>query len=298
MLSKKPCTLLPRLGAADASSPSDNRSFLVVLMQFEPLPFIAPGPRDVVEILIVAYVIYRGLLFLAGARALQILLGLLLLVLVYFAAVVFKLNLITELLSKGFPFAAFVAVVVFQPEIRQALARMGRSRVVMFLSPRDDRSVADEIGEAVSRLSRNGTGAIIAVEGEGPLNDYIEAGTEMEAQVSADLLTTIFTPYSPLHDGAVIIRGSQILAAGAVLPLTQFPVTDKTLGTRHRAALGLSEETDAVVIVVSEETSKISIAVRGLLRRGVTSAQVREALSGRGQPALALSDTSSEASPA
>lgn len=267
-------------------------------MQFGPLPFIAPGLRDIIEILIVAYVIYRGLMFLAGARALQILLGLLLLVLVYFAAVVFKLDMIVRLLSNGFPFAAFVAVVIFQPEIRQALARMGRMRAVRFLSPRDDHSVADEISEAVSRLSRNGTGAIIAVESEAPLNDYIEAGTAMEAQVSADLLTTIFTPYSPLHDGAVIVRGNRILAAGAVLPLTQFPVTDRSLGTRHRAALGLSEETDAVVIVVSEETSKISIAVRGLLRRGVSSAQVREALAGIGQPALALSDASSEPSPA
>jgi diadenylate cyclase len=147
-------------------------------------------------------------------------------------------------------------------------------------------------------LARNGTGAIIAVEGEVPLNDYIESGTEMEAVASADLLATIFTPYSPLHDGAVIVRGNQILAAGSVLPLTQFPVTDKSLGTRHRAALGLSEETDAIVIVVSEETSKISIASRGLLRRGVTDDQVREALSGRAKPALALSDASSEASPA
>ena len=167
-----------------------------------------------------------------------------------------------------------------------------------FLTHTNDRAVADEIAEAVSRLARNGTGAIIAVEGEVPLNDYIESGTEMEAVASADLLATIFTPYSPLHDGAVIVRGNQILAAGSVLPLTQFPVTDKSLGTRHRAALGLSEETDAVVIVVSEETSKISIASRGLLRRGVTSDEVREALSGRSKPALALSDASSEASPA
>ena len=267
-------------------------------MQFEPLPFIAPGFRDVVEILIVAFMIYRLLLFLAGRKALQILLGLLFLVLVYFVAVIFTLDMITTLFRYGFPFAAFAAVVVFQPELRQALARMGRSRAIRFLTQTNDRAVVDEIAEAVSRLARKGAGAIIAVEGEVPLNDYIESGTEMEAVTSADLLATIFTPYSPLHDGAVIVRGNQILAAGSVLPLTQFPVTDKSLGTRHRAALGLSEETDAVVIVVSEETSKISIASHGLLRRGVTSDQVREALSGRLKPALALSDASSEASPA
>jgi diadenylate cyclase len=267
-------------------------------MQFEPLPFITPGFRDVVEILIVAFLIYRLLMFLAGTKALQILLGLLFLVLVYFAAVIFRLDLITELLGIVFTYGAFAAVVVFQPELRQALARMGRSRAIRLLTQTNDRAVADEIAEAVSRLARNGTGAIIAVEGEVPLNDYIESGTVMEAGASADLLATIFTPYSPLHDGAVIVRGDRILAAGSVLPLTQFPVTDKSLGTRHRAALGLSEETDAVVIVVSEETSKISIASRGLLRRGVTSDEVREALSGRAKLALALGETSSEASPA
>jgi len=267
-------------------------------MQFEPLPFITPGFRDVVEILIVAFLIYRLLLFLAGTKALQILLGLLFLVLVYFAAVIFRLDLITELLGFVFTYGAFAAVVVFQPELRQALAGMGRSRALRLFTQTNDRAVADEIAEAVSRLARNGTGAIIAVEGEVPLNDYIESGTEMKASVSADLLATIFTPYSPLHDGAVMVRGDQILAAGSVLPLTQFPVTDKSLGTRHRAALGLSEETDAIVVVVSEETSKISIASRGLLRRGVTSDQVREALTGRAKLALALTEPSGEASPA
>jgi len=265
---------------------------------FEPFPFVAPGLRDVIEILIVAFVIYRLLLFLAGTKALQILLGLLFLVLVYFAAVLFKFHMITTLLGLVFTYGAFAAVVVLQPELRQALARLGRSRAIRFLAKSDSQAVADQVAEAVSRLSRNGTGAIVAVEGEVPLNDYVESGTEMRAQASADLLATIFTPYSPLHDGAVIIRGDQIIAAGAVLPLTQFPVTDKSLGTRHRAALGLSEETDAVVIVVSEETSKISIALRGMLRRGVTSDQVREALAGRGRSHLALADRPGEASPA
>ena len=157
-------------------------------------------------------------------------------------------------------------------------------------------AVADEIAEAAGRLSRNGTGAIIAVEGEVSLNDYLESGTEMRAAVSADLLTTIFTPYSPLHDGAVIVRGDQIVAAGAVLPLTQFPVTDRSLGTRHRAALGLSEESDAVVIVVSEETSKLSLAIRGMLKRGVTPDQVRETLAGRARTGLALTASGSDAS--
>jgi diadenylate cyclase len=268
------------------------------MMPLDRFPFLVPDLRDVIEILLVAFVIYRLLLFLAGTRALQILLGLLSLVLLYFVAVIFKLNMITTLLGLIFTYGAFAAVVVFQPELRQALARMGTSRAIRFLTNTDQHVVADEIADAVSRLARNGTGAIIAVEGEVSLNDYLETGTEMQANVSADLLATVFTPYSPLHDGAVIVRGNQIVAAGCVLPLTQFPVTDKSLGTRHRAALGLSEETDAVVIVVSEETSKISIAIRGLLRRGVTSDQVGDALAGSNRQTLALSDTSSKASPA
>ncbi len=117
----------------------------------------------------------------------------------------------------------------------------------------------------------------------------------MRARVSADLLATIFTPYSPLHDGAVIVRGDQIIAAGCVLPLTQFPVEDKSLGTRHRAALGLSEETDAIVVVVSEETSKVSIAMRGLLHRGITPQQVREVLAGRTWSAIASADSATVA---
>jgi diadenylate cyclase len=150
--------------------------------------------------------------------------------------------------------------------------------------------VSDEIAAAAANLSRTGAGAIIAVEGDVSLNDYVESGKEMNAGVSSELLTTIFTPYSPLHDGAVLIRGDRIIAAGCVLPLTQFPVEDKTLGTRHRAALGLSEETDAIIIVVSEETSKISIAMRGLLHRGVSTKQVREVLVGRSWPSAVSAD--------
>lgn len=269
-------------------------------MPFEQIRFLVPGwPGvlwDVVEILLVAYVLYRLLLFLAGTRALQILVGTLVLVIIYVGAGFLRFNMIETLLGIIFTYGAFAAIVVFQPELRHALARLGRARALSVFANSTKKVVADEIAEAAARLSRNGTGAIIAVEGEVSLNDYLESGTEMQAAVSTDLLTTIFTPYSPLHDGAVIIRGDQIVSAGAVLPLTQFPVTDKSLGTRHRAALGLSEETDAVVVVVSEETSKISLAVRGVLRRGVTADQVREALAGRDRAGLALAASGGEPS--
>lgn len=260
------------------------------------LRYLIPDLWDVVEILLVAYVIYRLLLFLAGTRALQILLGLLVLGVIYVGAGFLKFTMIETLLGVVFTYAAFAAIVVFQPELRHALARLGRSRALQVFANSSKVAVADEVAEAVARLARNGTGAIIAVEREVSLNDYVETGTPLQAAVSADLLATIFTPYSPLHDGAVIIRGDQMIAAGTVLPLTQFPVTDKSLGTRHRAALGLSEETDALVIVVSEESSTISLAARGVLRRGVTADQVREVLAGRDRLGLALAGSGGDAS--
>ena len=256
-------------------------------MSLEHLRFLIPGWRDALEIIIVAFVIYQILLFLAGTRALQILVGLFVLGLAYFAALVFKFSMIATLLGVVFTYGAFAAVVVFQPELRHALARLGRSRMLRLFTPNSASAVAEEIADAVERLSRTGTGAIIAVEQDVSLDDYLESGTAMRATVSADLLTTVFTPYSPLHDGAVLIRGDQMIGAACVLPLTQFPVTDRSLGTRHRAALGLSEETDARVIVVSEETAQISVAFRGLLTRGLTREQVRDLLSGQAEPALA-----------
>ncbi len=250
-------------------------------MAIEHFRFLIPGWRDVIEILIVAFVIYQVLLLLAGTRALQILVGLFVLGLVYFGALVLKFNMIATLLGVVFTYGVFAAVVVFQPELRHGLARLGRSRMLRLLTPNNASAVAEEVAEAVERLSRTGTGGIIVVEQDAPLDDYLESGTSMRATVSADLLTTIFTPYSPLHDGAVLIRGDQIIGAACVLPLTQFPVTDRSLGTRHRAALGLSEETDALVVVVSEETAQISVAFRGLLSRRLTPQQVRDALSGQ-----------------
>lgn len=267
-------------------------------MPLEQFGFLIPGPRDVLEILVVAFIVYRALLFLAGTRAFQILIGLVVLGLVYFSALILKFNMIATLLGGVFTYGAFALIVVFHPELRHALARLGRTRAFNLFAYTTANAASDQIAEAVERLSRAGTGAIIAVEGDVSLDDYVETGTPMRATVSSDLLTTIFTPYSPLHDGAVIVRGDEIIGAGTVLPLTQFPVTDKSLGTRHRAALGLSEESDAVVAVVSEETSRISIAIGGLLHQGVTPDQVREVLSHRGRWSLALKATAGEPSAA
>ena len=254
----------------------------------EILRLLHPGWRDAVEIALVAYVLYRALLLIHGTRALQMLVGIGLLVVVYGVAWAAKLTMITYLLGLVFTYGVFAVLVIFQPELRQALAHLGQSPVSRLLRRMGDAEVAEEIAEAVERLSRSGTGAIVAIEHEVPLADYLTSGSEMQAKVSADLLQTIFTPYSPLHDGAVVVRGDTIVGAGCILPLTQRVMADRSLGTRHRAALGLSEETDALVIIVSEESARISVASDGHLVRDVSPARLRELLGGRAaRPATA-----------
>ena len=243
------------------------------------LAYLQVGWQDVVEVLLVSYLFYRVLLLWTGTRALQILLGLVLLMGVYAAASYLELELIRTLLNQAFTYGAFALIVVFQPELRSALARLGRSRLWRMFPKMEESEVAEEIARAAERLQRAKIGGIVAIEREVGLGEYAENnGTRIQADVSAELLTTIFTPYSPLHDGAVIVRGDQIVAAGCILPLTQFPVEDKSLGTRHRAALGLSEETDAYVVVISEETSQISLAHRGQLTRDLSPSELRARL--------------------
>ncbi len=237
--------------------------------------------RDLVEILVVAAVFYRVLLLIRGTRAVQMLFGLMVVAVVYVAAWFLKLTMITYLLGLVFTYGIFALLIIFQPELRAALAHLGHSRVTRLFRRVEDGATEDEIADAVERLSRSGIGAIIAVEREVPLGDYIESGTALQAKVSADLLATIFTPYSPLHDGAVIIRGDTIIGAGCILPLSQRASLDRSHGTRHRAALGLSEESDATVVVISEERAAISVAQDGQLQQHLTPLQVRDLLAGR-----------------
>jgi diadenylate cyclase len=240
--------------------------------------FLAPDWKDLFQILIVAVLVYRALLILAGTRAIQMLLGLFVVILAYAAARVLDLTLVEYLLERVFEFGVFALLIVFQPELRNALAHLGQTRLLRFFSRLEQTQVAGEITEAVEELSRSKTGAIIAIEREVGLGEYVESGTVLQARVNDALLLNIFTPYSLLHDGAAVIRGDDIVAAGVILPLTQQPVSDRSLGTRHRAALGLSEETDAFVIVVSEETGAITVAHGGRLFRSLTGDQLREML--------------------
>jgi len=248
----------------------------------------APGWTDVVEIVVVWAIFYRVLVLLAGTRAIQMLLGLVLLVGVYFAARLLDFELLQALLENFFQFGVIAAIIVFHPELRSALAHLGQNRLLRMFNRMEENLVAEEIGLAAEELSRSKVGAIMVIEQEVGLEEFIEkTGTRLQARVSSPILTTIFTPYSPLHDGAVVIRGDSIVAAGVVLPLTQSPVSDRTMGTRHRAALGLSEESDALIVVVSEETSQISLAHRGRLRRDLDVDRLTEIISGgvRDEPA-------------
>ena len=248
---------------------------------WEQLQFFQPGWLDILEIGIVTLLAYRLLLIIRRTRAWQVLVGVVMLAAIYFAAGILNLMLIQSILRSFFQFGAIAALVVFAPELRMALSRLGQNRFLRLVTPLRENQTTDEIVEGVDRLSRSKIGAIIAVEQEVGLDEYAQTGSAIRAGVSAEMLATIFTPYSPLHDGAVVIVGDEIVAAGVILPLTQYALADRTLGTRHRAAIGLSEETDALVIVVSEETSRVSLAHQGRLIRDVEGARLREILEGQ-----------------
>lgn len=248
---------------------------------FEQFRLLHPGWRDVLQIAIVSFVIYRVLVLVHRTRALQVLVGLLLLAVSYGVAYVLQLGVIVYLLTLVSSYGVIALLVVFAPEIRAVLAQLGRSRFSRVFGRMKEAEVGDRVSEAIERLSRKGVGAIIAIEREVSLDEYVHSGSEMQAKVSPDLLTTIFTPNSPLHDGAVIIRGDTIVGAACILPLSQASMIDRSLGTRHRAALGLTEETDALVFVVSEQTAAIAVASGGRLWRDFAPAQVRDLVAGR-----------------
>jgi diadenylate cyclase len=250
----------------------------VLTSLWEQFQFLRPRGADLVEILIVAFLVYRILLLLQRTRAMQMILGVGLLVGAYFFALVLQFQLIRALLETLFQYGAIALLVVFQPELRAALARLGQTRFFRSLVKIETATLVNELVQAAETLSKSRTGAIIALERDVALDEYARTGSPVQARVSSQLLTTIFTPYSPLHDGAVIVSGDTIRAAGAILPLTQTPLADKSLGTRHRAAIGLSEETDAFVIVVSEETARISVARGGRIELGVDTDRLRHLL--------------------
>jgi diadenylate cyclase len=232
---------------------------------------------DLIDILVVSYIIYRILLLIQGTRALQMVAGLTILVFLYFFSEILQLLTLNWLLHTFLSSILILIIIIFQDDIRRALAQIGTAP---FAKIQAQYSFGiEEVVKAVSAMAEKKIGALIVFEREISLKDYLEGSTLMEAKISEELLISIFNPKSPLHDGAVIISEGRIKAAGVVLPLSTNPDIAKDLGTRHRAAIGITEVTDAVAVVVSEERGQISIAVGGKITRDVTPATLRKMLS-------------------
>jgi diadenylate cyclase len=236
----------------------------------------------VIDIGITALLIYWLFSLIRGTRAVRLVIGVSVLIVVYAMAVAFNLVLLTRILQGGAVVGLFALVVVFQPELRRALERIGRvGSFAWLLSPAESRAsnhVAVEVARAASVMSADGVGALIVIERETGLEEVAETGVMVHGDLSADLLLTIFAPRTALHDGAVIIRDDAILAAGALLPLAETTIHTERFGTRHRAALGIAEQTDAIVVVVSEENGQISLVERSRIVRNLNEAQLATAI--------------------
>jgi diadenylate cyclase len=233
---------------------------------------------SVIDILLVALIIYQFLILIRGTRAVPVLVGVGGLALAFYVAHVAELRTVNFLVGTLLPYGIFALIVVFQNEIRHALARIGRRLTFSRVSP-GIAEAYDDIVLAANLFSQSQTGALIVIEREIGLRTYIESGVPLDANLSYDLLATIFRPSAPLHDGAVIIQKERIAAAACFLPLSMNPVLSTQLGTRHRAGIGITEETDAIAVIVSEETGTISIAVAGNIERDVSVEYLRERLS-------------------
>ena len=230
------------------------------------------------DIVVVAVIIYQLLVFIKGTRAVQMALGLALIVVFFYFSRWIALETVSWMLTNILPYFVFVIIVIFQHEIRRALVRFGQAPLFGGFSTINRNEFYDEIVLAVRTLTTNQTGALIVIERDIGLKTYIESGIALDATLSYDLLVSIFNPSVPLHDGAVIIQNRRIAAGACFLPLTVKPRLSKELGTRHRAAIGVTEETDAVAIVVSEETGAISFAHDGEMERYIDPDTLRQRL--------------------
>ncbi|MDH3360142.1 MAG: diadenylate cyclase CdaA [Desulfobulbaceae bacterium] len=233
--------------------------------------------QDICDILIVSYLIYRIILIIRGTRAVQMLAGIGVIIMVYFGARELEFLTLYWLLGTFLSSIFLIIIIVFQRDIRRALTQVGQ-QTPFVKSHEDTIHALEEIVVATQRLSLKKIGALIVIERETGLKDYVESALTIDAQVSKELLLSIFHTESPLHDGGVVIRGGRILTAGCVLPLTKNPYISKRLGTRHRAAIGLSEETDAIIIVVSEETRQISLVQHGAITTDLDASSLRNRL--------------------
>lgn len=251
---------------------------------------MSPGLREFVELLswkdlldvaVVALLYYNLLLLIRGTRAVQMLLGILSTAVVYFVARRANLVTLEALIENFLIFLPFAVIVLFQQEIRRALARFGRNPLTSRASRPQVEATIDEVVLATSAMAARKIGALLVIERQEGLRNYAESGIRLDARVSFDLLLNLFTPGTPLHDGAAILQGERIVSAACFLPLSSSPELSKDFGTRHRAAVGISEETDALAVVVSEETGRVALAVGGQLLRDLDAPGLRRELGER-----------------
>ena len=243
--------------------------------------FSAPWPHlsvmSVIDILLVAVIIYEFLALIKGTRASLMVVGVGALALAFYVSRLGNLTALNWLMTTLLPYTVFALIVVFAAEIRQGLARLGRG-LTLSRAAGSEADAYDDIVLAANLFCQNQTGALIIIEREIGLRTYIESGVPLDARLSYDLLATIFRPSAPLHDGAVIVQNDRVAAAACFLPLSMNPVLSTQLGTRHRAGIGVTEETDAIAVIVSEETGSISLAVSGKIERDLTVEQLRDRL--------------------
>jgi diadenylate cyclase len=229
-------------------------------------------PTDVIDILIVSYVIYKGIMLIRGTRAVQLLKGIFVVLIAWGLSVVFNLNTLQWLMNQAFTFGVLALIIIFQPELRRMLEQLGRGKLFSRAGGDDADAYTEKLADvikAVNTMARKRIGALIVFERQTGLTDYMESGTAIGAAISSELLVNLFVPNTPLHDGAVIIRRNIIAAAACYLPLSENPFISRELGTRHRAAIGLSEVSDAICVVVSEETGQVSLVMNGQIVRDI-----------------------------
>ncbi len=234
--------------------------------------------QDAVDILIVAYVLYKLFQLFKGTRAVQMLLGLTILVMASFFFQWAKFYTISWILNNLWAYLVLGVIIIFQPEIRRALAHVGQNPLFSSMSLEAEAKTIEELVKASTTMASRKIGALILLERENSTESLIEMGTPIDAKLTKEMLISIFLPYSPIHDGAVIVEKNRIKAAGCFLPLTLNLNLSKELGTRHRAAIGITEETDAVVIVISEETGTISVVIGGKITRDLDAKAFRRVL--------------------
>jgi len=246
-----------------------------------PIPNLLDYLSDAIDILLVTYLIYKLIMVLRGTRAIQLFKGIIVIVATWLLSTYFELRTLQWLMSQALNIGVLAILIIFQPELRRALEQLGRGKLFSRSNQAEEQVAVQVVGDivkSVQYMAKRRIGALIVVEKETGLSDYVETGIAINGKVSSELLINIFIPNTPLHDGAVIVRQDLIMAAGCYLPLSENPMINKELGTRHRAGIGMSEVSDALSIIVSEETGQVSVAKNSELSRDLSEDQLREFL--------------------